>query len=68
MDKDHIKSYFWKNGYVVLRNIYNDEQIQRYREFKKKNIEEIVGQGKKNWKDIDESISLRRLHTLQIFC
>ena len=50
MDKDHIKNYFWKNGYVVLRNIYNDEQIQRYREFIKKNIEEIVGQGKKNWK------------------
>lgn len=53
MDKDHIKNYFWKNGYVVLRNIYNDEQIQRYREFIKKNIEEIVGQGKKNWKDIE---------------
>ena len=53
MDKDKLKNYFWKNGYVILRNIYSDEQIHRYRKFIKKNIEEIVGQGQKNWKDLE---------------
>ena len=53
MDKKEINNFFWKNGYVVLRNIYSDEQIQRYRKFIKKNIEELVGKGKKNWKDLE---------------
>ena len=53
MNREEIKKSFWKNGYVVLRNIYNDEQIQRYRKFIKNNIEELVGKDSKNWKDLE---------------
>ena len=53
MNKDELKNFFFKNGYVVLRNIYTEEQIQRYRKFIKKKIEHYIGKKQKNWKELE---------------
>ena len=53
MNEKTIKENFWKNGYVIIRGIYTNEQVLRYRKFIKDKIREIVGEGQKNWKELE---------------
>ena len=48
MNTQEIKESFWKNGYAVIRNVYTDEQILRFRNFIKDKGEEITGTEKKD--------------------
>tara|TARA_B100000575_G_scaffold293142_1_gene303614 strand:- start:1402 stop:2289 length:888 start_codon:yes stop_codon:yes gene_type:complete len=52
MNTQEIKESFWKNGYAVIRNVYTDEQILRFRNFIKDKGEEITGTEKKDWRTL----------------
>ena len=42
MDKENLKKNFWTNGYAVIRSVYSQDQILRFRNFIKKEGQEIV--------------------------
>ena len=49
-NEEILKKSFWENGYTVIRNVYSNEQIKKFRNFIKKKGEEITGSEKKDWR------------------
>ena len=53
MDKETLNKNFWKNGYAVIRGVYSQDQVLRYRNFIKKKGQEIVGSEQKDWRNLE---------------
>ena len=55
MDKQNTINFFKKNGYIILRNVYSNDQILRYRKFIKNKIQESLGLEKKKLEGLRKS-------------
>ena len=53
MDKENLKKIFWRDGYAVIKSVYSQDQILRFRNFIKKEGQEIVGSEQKDWRNLE---------------
>lgn len=53
MTDEKTRKNFWKNGYIIIRDVFSKNQILKFRTFIKKKSEEIVGTDKKDWRKIN---------------
>ena len=55
MNFDNLKDKFKKEGYVILRDVFSEEQVQRFRSFIKSKVIDNIGEKQANYKDLEQT-------------
>lgn len=54
MSQQFLLEQFKKDGFIILRNIFSEDQIKKFRSFIKDKVEADFGKKQTNWKELEQ--------------